>query len=113
MVDVVCEPDGDTALRGAGERVLDDLRDRRVETEVVEGEVERALRRAEERGDLACDVRGGLAAVGQRADVDQDAARCFALYARFQPWYSTSFSGESTTPSVGCSGSSGRAISTP
>ena len=44
-------------------------------------------------------------------DVDDDSRpsvqrACFALYARFFAWYSSSASGESTSPSVGCPGSS-------
>src|SRR5579884_89828 len=85
-----------------------------MQPQVVERELERAFRGADERGDCACDVLGALTAVGQRADVDQRAAvRCFALYSRFQPWYSASFSGESTTPSVGWFGTSGSAFFTP
>ena len=87
MVDVVREPDGDTALRRADERVLDDLRCRRGEAQVVQRDVERVLRCGEEVGDRVRDLVGGLAAVRKRADFDQVfAARCAAFCARFAAW---------------------------
>jgi hypothetical protein len=43
-----------------------------VQAHVVEGELERLLRRLDERGEQARDVGGGLAAVPERVDLDQD-----------------------------------------
>ena len=40
-------------------------------------------------------------------------ARSAALCARLPAWYSASASGESTSPSVGCEGTSGSASATP
>jgi hypothetical protein len=51
-----------------------------VEAHVVEGEVERPPGGAEEGGDRLGDLGGGLAAVDERADLDQaDEALSFAL----------------------------------
>jgi hypothetical protein len=51
-----------------------------VEAHVVEGEVERSPSGAEEGGDRVGDLGGGLAAVDERADLDQaDWALSFAL----------------------------------
>ena len=87
MVDVVREADGDAAFGGTDQRVLDDLGDRRGEAQVVEREVERPLRGSEELGDCVRDLVRGLAAVAERARLDQDAAaRCAALCARFAAW---------------------------
>lgn len=87
MVDVVRQPDGDAALAGALEGIPDDLRRRVVEPDVVERDVERALGAVDEVGDRLRDLRRGLPAVRQLADVDQlDSARSFALYARFFSW---------------------------
>jgi len=49
--------------------------------EVVDRDLERALRRREERRESLRRLLGGLAAVGQRAELDQDvlAARSDAL----------------------------------
>ena len=114
MVDVVDEPHLDAALLRANERLLDDLRRVVVEPDVVERELEARPRGAEELGDLLCDVDGGLAAVAVEPELDQaEAARCEALYARFAAWYSASASGESTSPSIAWSGTSGSAIALP
>jgi hypothetical protein len=43
-----------------------------VQAHVVEGELERLLRRLDERREEARDVGSGLAAVLERVDVDQD-----------------------------------------
>jgi hypothetical protein len=87
VVDVVGEPHGDAALRRGDERVLDDLRGRRWETQVVERDVEAAVRAVEDVRDRVGDLVGGLTAVGERADLDQVfAARSAALCARFAAW---------------------------
>ena len=74
MVDVVDEPYGDAALLRAEQGAGDDLRRLVVEPDVVERELEALLRRAEELGDLVCDVDGGLAAVAVEPEVDHAAA---------------------------------------
>jgi len=79
MVDVVDEPDGDAAPRGRAESAADDPRQVLGKVVVVDRDVQRALRRADEGGERVGGVDGLLAAVGQRADVD----RSLALYARF------------------------------
>jgi hypothetical protein len=87
VVDVVREPDGDASLARSDQRVRDDLGGRRLEAQVVQCDVERPLRGAEEIGDRARDLVGGLAAVAQRPDVDQLCfARWAALYAFFAAW---------------------------
>ena len=86
MVDVVREPDRDAALRRADESVSDGVADGTGEPEVVERDVERLLRAVEEADDGASDFVGRLAAVGERADLDQVFARCEALYARLAAW---------------------------
>jgi hypothetical protein len=83
VVDVVREPDRDAAPCGSEERVLDDLGDRRAKADIVEGDVEAALRAFQEVSDRVRDLVGALTAVGQRPDVDQ--RRRAALYSRFQP----------------------------
>ena len=85
-----------------------------VQADVVERELEAPFRAAEELGDLVRDVDGGLAAVAVEPELDQPAAaRSEALYARFAAWYSASASGESTSPSIAWSGTSGSAIAFP
>jgi hypothetical protein len=79
MVDVVREPHGNAAVDRRAQRAADDLVQVRWEVEVVESDVERRLRRAEERGERVRGLLGGLAAVGQRADFDR-------LYSRFAAW---------------------------
>jgi hypothetical protein len=87
VVDVVGEPNRDAAPARALEGAADDLRGRVVEPDVVEREVERALRGVDEVGDRLRDLGSRLPAVGERANVDQDAwARSFALCARFAAW---------------------------
>jgi hypothetical protein len=80
VVDVVREPDGDAALRGSDERALDDLLQVVGEMEVVDGDLERRRRGADEVRERAGRALRGLRSVGERLDVDQDAfARCSAL----------------------------------
>jgi hypothetical protein len=86
VVDVVGEPNRDAALGGADERVADGVADGTGEPEVVERDVERLLCAVEEVDDGAPDLVGGLAAVGERADLDQVFARSEALYARLASW---------------------------
>jgi hypothetical protein len=71
VVDVVDEPHVDAAPGRSDERADDDRCRLRPEPEVVEGELERPLRRVQEGADLPRDVDRALAAVGQRPDVDQ------------------------------------------
>ncbi len=87
MIDVVREADGDAALLGVLDRADDDGLERGREVEVVDRDLERALRRAEELGERVRGHVGGLTAVGQRADVDQALRACHsALCARFAAW---------------------------
>jgi hypothetical protein len=79
MVDVVREPHRDAAIVRCAERTAHDLVQLGRQVEVVDGDVERRLRRAEERGERVRGLVGGLAAVGQRADFDR-------LYSRFAAW---------------------------
>ena len=114
MVDVVDEPDDDAALLRLDQGLGDERGCLVVEADVVERELECPLGGAQELGDLACDVGGGLAAVAVRPELDHAlAARNEALNARFAAWYSARASGESTSPSIGWFGTSGSAISLP
>jgi hypothetical protein len=79
MVDVVREANGDAAGGRRAERAADDLVQVGRQVEVVDGDVERRLRRAEECGQRVRSLVGRLAAVGQRADFDR-------LYSRFAAW---------------------------
>jgi hypothetical protein len=80
VVDVVREPDGDAALRRADERALDDLLQVVRKVEVVDGDLERLRRGADEVRERAGRALRRLRSVGERLDVDQDAfARCSAL----------------------------------
>ena len=81
VVDVVDEPDGHPALVRTHERAHDELGRLAHEADVVERELEAALRRAEELGDLTRDVLGGLSPVPVRPELDQafEAARSLAL----------------------------------
>ena len=63
MVDVVDEPDDDTALLRLDQSIGDKRGRLVVEADVVERELQRTLGGAQELGNLACDVGGGLAAV--------------------------------------------------
>jgi hypothetical protein len=86
MVDVVREPNRDAALRRSDERVPHRVADGAREPQVVEGEVEGLVGAAEEVDDRVRYLVGGLAAVGERACLDQVFARSEALYARFFAW---------------------------
>jgi hypothetical protein len=80
VVDVVCEPDRHAALRRGDERALDDLLQIVRKVEVVDGDLERRRRGADEVRERAGRSLRRLRPVGERVDVDQDAfARCFAL----------------------------------
>ena len=105
LVEVVGEPDVDAARGGACHRVGERSRRpgraggcRRSRSRAV-------LRLRDPAGERVRDLVGGLAAVGERAELDRAlAARAAALRARFAAWYSASESGESTSPSVRWSG---------
>jgi hypothetical protein len=80
VVDVVREPNGHAPLRRSDERALDDPLQVVGEMEVVDGDLERRRRGADEVRERAGRALRGLRSVGERLDVDQDAfARCFAL----------------------------------
>jgi hypothetical protein len=83
-VDVVGEADGDPARCRTGQRVADDRADGVGKIDVVDRDLERVLRLRDEVGERVRGVLGGLAAVGERADVYRAvfAARCAALYSR-------------------------------
>ncbi len=83
MVDVVREADGDAALLRVLDRADDDRLQRRREVQVVDRDLERALRRTEEVGERLRGVLGRLTSVGQRPDFD---AVHSALCARFAAW---------------------------
>ena len=90
MVDVVGEPDRDAAGGRVGERAVDDRVERRRQVEVVDRDLERPLGRGDEGRQRVGRVLGGLTAVDQGAELDQEeaafAARSDALYARFSAW---------------------------
>jgi hypothetical protein len=79
MVDVVCQPDRDTACVRVAQRAADRRREIVGQVEVVDRDVERVLRGADEVGERLRGLGGRLAAVGQRADFDR-------LYSRFAAW---------------------------
>ena len=81
MVDVVGEADGDAARGCRGERTVDDRVERRRQAEVVDRDLERVLRLRDEVGERVRRPLGGLAAVGERLQLDQGfaAARSDAL----------------------------------
>ena len=79
MVDVVREPDRDAAFVRGAQRTADRRREIVRQVEVVDRDVERVLRGAEEASERLRGVGGRLAAVGQRADFDR-------LYSRFAAW---------------------------
>jgi hypothetical protein len=82
------EPDGHASSR----RVLDCPGDEALglvgEAEVVDRDVEAALRRGDESGECLRDLDRRLVAVGERPELDQPACCAFmrALYARFASW---------------------------
>jgi hypothetical protein len=87
VVDVVREADRDAALRRGDERALDDLPQVVGQVEVVDRDLERLLRAADEVREYVRRALGGLRSVRERVDVDQDAfARISALWARFAAW---------------------------
>jgi predicted RNA-binding protein associated with RNAse of E/G family len=87
VVDVVREPDGDAALRRGDERALDDRLQVVREVEVVDRDLERALRAGEVVGERVRGALGRLRAVRERLELDQDAsARIRALWTRFASW---------------------------
>jgi hypothetical protein len=67
VVEVVGEPNADTALRRADERRAHDVRRAVAEAEAVEREVEARARAVEEGAERLRDVERGLTAVGQEA----------------------------------------------
>jgi hypothetical protein len=73
VVDVEGEPDGDPASRRGRERAGDEPRGRLLEVEVVEREVERALRGGDELAGILGDLEGALAPVRQCPDLDRQA----------------------------------------
>jgi hypothetical protein len=79
MVDVVRKPDRDAARVRTAQRAADDRNEVVGEVEVVDRDVEGALRGADESGERLRGVGGRLAAVDQRADFDR-------LYSRFAAW---------------------------
>jgi len=85
MVVVEREPDGDALLRRALDRAGDEPLRLVGEAEVVDGDLEGALGGGDEVGQRARDLDRGLAAVGERPDLDQPVCCAFmrALYARF------------------------------
>lgn len=79
MVDVVREPDGDAAFVRGAQRAADRRLEIVGQVQVVDRDVERVLRGADEVGERLRGLGGRLAAVGQRADFDR-------LYSRFAAW---------------------------
>jgi hypothetical protein len=80
VVDVVGEPDVDAAGCGARERIANNRGQRIGEPDVVDRDVERALRAGDESRELSGDVLRRLAAVGKRRDLYRAAfMRCSAL----------------------------------
>ena len=79
MVDVVREPQCDAARLRGPQRAADDRGEVVRKIEVVDRDVERALRGGEEGCERVRGFDGRLAAVGQRADFDR-------LYSRLAAW---------------------------
>jgi hypothetical protein len=82
------EPDGHAAPGRVLERARDEALGLVGEAEVVDRDVEPALRGRDERGERLRDLDRRLAAVGERPELDQPACCAFmrALYARFASW---------------------------
>jgi hypothetical protein len=82
------EPDGHASPRCVLERARDEALRLVGEPEVVDRDVEPALRGRDERGERLRDLDRRLAAVGERPELDQPACCAFmrALYARFASW---------------------------
>ena len=81
MVEVVRESHGDAALLGVHERTADDVVELLRQAVVVDRDLERLLRGAEEVGEGVRRLLGRLAAVGQRADFDASHSALCALFA--------------------------------
>ena len=79
MVDVVREAHCDAAIVRGAQCTADRRREVVGQVEVVDRDVERVLRSADEVGERLRGLGGRLAAVGQRADFDR-------LYSRFAAW---------------------------
>jgi hypothetical protein len=82
------EPDGDTAAGRVLQRACDQPLGLVREPEVVDRDVEAALRRRDEAGQRPRDLDRRLAAVGERPELDQLDCCAFmrALYARLATW---------------------------
>jgi hypothetical protein len=80
MVEVVGEPDVDAACGRRGQRIDDDRRQRIRQPNVVDRDLERALRRRDEVGECVRGLFRRLTAVGESPDLYRTAfARCSAL----------------------------------
>ena len=102
MVEVVGEPYRHAPVDRGRQRPHHGLRERVGKAQVVDRDVERALRGSDPIGERTRRLLRRLPAVGERADLYVAAfVRCAALYARFAAWYSARSSGEVTSPSVG------------
>jgi hypothetical protein len=87
VVAVVREPHADAAVRRIGERAHDRRHERLGEPQVVDRDLERALRGPDPVGERLRRLLRRLSAVGERADVYLAAfARSSALCARFAAW---------------------------
>ena len=71
MVDVVEEPHADAALLRGEQRREDERPGLRLEADVVQSQLEALARGVDERGDLGRDAPRGLAAVGERRELDR------------------------------------------
>ena len=85
LLEVVGEPHSDAARGCLGERIEENRPGGFREPDVVDRDVEAVLRRGKPVGEYLDDLRGGLAAVGESPELDQEAlaARIAALWARF------------------------------
>jgi hypothetical protein len=85
LLEVVGESHGDAPRRRLGERIEKNRPGGIREPNVVDRDVEAVLRRGEPVNEDLDDLRGGLAAVGESPELDQEAlaARIAALWARF------------------------------
>ena len=83
-VEVVGEPYADATPGCADQCVVQDRPDRIRQPDVVDRDLERVLRGGEPVGERVHDLLGGLAPVGERANLDQEALaeRIAALCAR-------------------------------
>jgi len=104
LVNVVDEPDVNAALVRADEGGADDVARFVVQPDVVERELERLACAVDERRDLARDVRRGLAAVGERMNVDQGAVgyvRVSRVRSRLRPRRGRAVPGRTEAVSAG------------